>query len=148
MRRAIAYVRNHEWLAEREGIRQFIKFGIVGVGNTLVDFLVYFLLTRYFDFYYLVANAVSFIMAATLSFTLNKFWTFRDRRRHVIKGQYAKFIVVSTIGAILAEGTLFIFVHFFGVHDLLAKLLVVTIVVFWNFFANKFWTFRQITEND
>jgi len=146
MKQAIAYVRNHRWVAERKGVRQFIKFGIVGVGNTTVDFLVYILLTRYLGLFYLIANAISFIIAATLSFTINKFWTFRDGRRHVIKGQYAKFLLVSTIGAFLAEGTLFLFVHYLSIHDLFAKLLVVGVIVFWNFFANKYWTFRQIPE--
>ncbi|MFH0853264.1 MAG: GtrA family protein [bacterium] len=143
MRQAVAYVRNHKWLAERKGVRQFIKFCIVGVGNTIADFVVYFALTRYLGIFYLVANFISFITAATLSFVLNKFWTFRDNRRHAIKGQYAKFLLVSTIGAVLAEATLFLFVHYFSVNDLIAKLLVAGIIVFWNFFANKYWTFRQ-----
>src|SRR6476469_5541163 len=56
---------------------QFIKFGIVGVSNTLLTFLVYTLLLKVFGVWYLAASAIGFGVGATNGFLLNRRWTFR-----------------------------------------------------------------------
>jgi putative flippase GtrA len=128
-------------LLRRSLVRQFIKYSLVGVLNTMVDFGVYISLTRFAGLHFLLANAVSFLVAVTLSFWLNRRWTFRDRigdRRR----QYMFFFLINLIALGLNEALLASFVHFFDVHDLLAKAAATVVVLFWNFFANRAWTFR------
>src|SRR3981081_2403532 len=55
---------------------QFVKFGIVGVSNTLLTFAVYGLLLKVFGVWYLAASAIGFIAGATNGFLLNRRWTF------------------------------------------------------------------------
>lgn len=126
-------------------VRQFIKFSLVGVSNTLLDFSLYFILTRALLVHFLVANAIAFILAASWSYAANKAWTFRDTSRDMT-AQYTKFILISLVGLALNEGILSLFVLLFGVPDLLAKALAVVIVVGWNFSANRAWTFTQRRE--
>src|SRR5664279_1325598 len=57
---------------------QFIKFGIVGISNTLLTFAVYTLLLKVFGVWYLLASAIGFIAGATNGFLLNRKWTFAD----------------------------------------------------------------------
>src|ERR1035437_8585258 len=57
---------------------QFVKFGIVGVSNTALTFIVYTVLLKVFGVWYLAASAVGFIVGATNGFLLNRRWTFRD----------------------------------------------------------------------
>ena len=57
---------------------QFVKFGIVGVSNTLLTFLVYTLLLKVFGVWYLAASAIGFVVGATNGFLLNRRWTFRE----------------------------------------------------------------------
>ena len=57
---------------------QFVKFGIVGVSNTLLTFVVYTLLLKVFGVWYLAASAIGFIVGATNGFLLNRRWTFRE----------------------------------------------------------------------
>lgn len=126
-------------------MRQFIKFSFVGVGNTVIDFGVYFVLTRSFVFFasnYLLANFISFLMAVIFSFTLNKYWTFRAHTR-TIWAQYVRFIAVSVVALMIAQTLLYILVSVVSLHDLVAKAITTVVVVFWNFFLNKFWTFSE-----
>ncbi len=132
----------HPWIQRRPGLRQFVKFGIVGAGNTAVDFGLYLLLTRLVRLQYLSAHGFSFVGAVTLSYVLNKRWTFRDERRPVLSRQLAQFLLVSIVGAGLSSLTLFGLVQYGGLPDVVAKLLAIVLVLFWNFFANKHWTFR------
>jgi putative flippase GtrA len=57
---------------------QFVKFGIVGVSNTLLTLIVYTVLLKVFGVWYLAASAIGFIVGATNGFLLNRRWTFRS----------------------------------------------------------------------
>src|SRR5277367_302892 len=57
---------------------QFVKFGIVGVSNTLLTLVVYTVLLKVFGVWYLAASAIGFIAGATNGFLINRRWTFRE----------------------------------------------------------------------
>src|SRR5271166_4452343 len=57
---------------------QFVKFGIIGVSNTLLTFAVYTLLLKGFGVWYLAASAIGFVVGATNGFLWNRRWTFRE----------------------------------------------------------------------
>src|ERR1700678_329584 len=57
---------------------QFVKFGIVGVSNTLLTLVVYTVLLKVFGVWYLAASAIGFIVGATNGFLLNRKWTFKE----------------------------------------------------------------------
>jgi len=123
---------------------QFIRFSVVGLINTLIDFLVYFGLTRaisWFGEYYLAANALSFVAASTNSFFLNKNWTFGNQKKD--RGQYFKFIAVVAFTLLLSEVVLFFLVNRLGIYDLFAKILVLIVSVVSNFFLSKFMVFKD-----
>ncbi len=123
--------------------RQFIKFSLVGILNTLIDFLIYFALTRVFPWFlenYLLANAIAFIVAATNSFYLNKRWTFNNKAKATF--QYIKFLAVSVFTLALVEISLYFLVTQLGIFDIYAKIIVLILSVISNFFLNKFLVFK------
>lgn len=122
--------------------KQFVKFSIVGVSNTLLDFGLYLLLTRIFSINYLIANIFAYSLGVTNSFIFNKIWTFRDKEKK-FHFQYLKFWAVSLVGLSSNELILYLLVKEAHFQDVLAKIIATFIVLFWNFTANKFWTFRQ-----
>lgn len=126
----------------RVGHKQFIKFALVGTFNTLVDFTVYIFFTRVIIWPYLVAATLSFLVAVTSSFLLNRYWTFRVQNKNFVT-EYFKFILVASGGLLLSLSLLFILVERFYWYDLLAKLLIVVVVMNWNFFLQKYWTFKK-----
>lgn len=123
---------------------QFIKFGIVGGINTLIDFSVYIFLTRLFTFWshHLVfATVVAFLCAAVNSYILNKRWTFQNEREdhHIL---FTKFLVV-TASSFLIYSTLFATLVHLGFYDLYVKVLLVAFVAVWNFVFSKFWVYTR-----
>lgn len=142
MRALYDTVSNRIPVLQRTGVKQFIKFSLVGVTNTIIDFSAYFFLTRVLAVHFLVANIISFTIAVSWSYFLNKRWTFRDTDTRT-GVQFFKFVLVNIVGLALNEGTLSLVVLVFGAHDLAAKLIAVVIVVIWNFFINRTWTFTQ-----
>jgi putative flippase GtrA len=119
---------------------QFVKFGIVGVSNTLLTFIVYTVLLKGFDVWYLAASAVGFIVGATNGFLLNRRWTFREHVGDSLTP--VRWAIVQSTGLAINIGLLYVFVHEAGLDALLAQAMTICVVTVTTFFANRAWTFR------
>ena len=143
-------------LIQKPGIRQFIKFCIVGATSFTIDFGVSYLLHYYAKFPVYTAKTLSFCVAVTNGFFWNQRWTFRavGHRKH--HEQYAMFLGVNVVGLLLNGGIFMCVIKLttgeWSPHEapkkwfLLATLAATAVVVFWNFFANKHWTFKPPPE--
>jgi putative flippase GtrA len=120
---------------------QFVKFGIVGVSNTLLTFIVYTLLLKVFGVWYLAASALGFAVGATNGFLLNRRWTFREHVGDTLTP--VRWAVVQGCGLGINEGLLYLLVHDGRVDKLLAQALATVVVTLSTFFANRAWTFRM-----
>ncbi len=121
-------------------VRQFTKFALVGVVNTATSFSIYFILTRFAGLSVAAANPIAFALAVSVSFLLNRRWTFRvttgDHRM-----QYAKFFAVNVVGLLVNQGII-VWLHYgLHLHDIVAWFGAVVVVMFWKFYANRHWTF-------
>ena len=76
---------------------KIIRFGIIGVMAFFVDWLVLkFLVDRHT--YFLVARLLSFLVAVSFTFTLNKYWTFREAAPAPILLQFLQFLAANSVG--------------------------------------------------
>lgn len=123
-------------------LKQFMKFCLVGIVNTAIDFAVYYFFTRVIGVYFLVANFISVLTAMIFSFYFNKYWTFRNYDTQ-IKKQFLQFTLVNLIYFLLNNGIIWLGVTIFGLNDLWAKILATIIGLAWSFSANKIWTFKS-----
>lgn len=142
MQRQLSSLGQHPLIPRRPIVRQFIKFAMVGVVNTTIDFGVYALALLWLDWHYLIANALAFVAAATNSYILNRRWTFRSQDPQW-RRQASKYFTVLAIGFGLNEVLLYYFVEHGGLGEILGKAVAIVIVLFWNFSANKLWTFSK-----
>jgi putative flippase GtrA len=136
------------------GLIQFIKFGVVGVANTGVDWVVFYILVNTFlSGYHSWAKGVSFVVAVLNSYIFNTIWTFKKEYDKIGKDQgakagvFLKFIVVSLIGWGI---NLFVFDYTFSRlgfslinEDFVPLVLASGAAILWNFFANKLWTYKK-----
>lgn len=88
-------VRDEQWNLT---LWQFLRFGLVGCVNTLVDLLVlnclFWLLPSQNTTLLLLANSVAFATGALNSFLLNRYWTFQ-RSGHTNKGEVTRFAAMT-----------------------------------------------------
>jgi len=119
---------------------QFVKFGIVGVSNTLLTLAVYTVLLRVLGVWYLAASAIGFIVGAVNGFLLNRRWTFREHVGDALTP--VRWGVVQTCGLGVNEGLLYVFVHDARLDKLIAQVCATAVVTVTTFFANRAWTFR------
>ena len=119
---------------------QFVKFGIVGVSNTLLTFAVYTLLLKVFGVWYLAASAIGFAVGTINSFLLNRRWTFRGHVGDALTP--VRWMIVQCTGLGINLGLLYVLVHDARVDKLIAQALATAVVTVSTFFANRAWTFR------
>lgn len=137
---------------------RFFRFAVVGVIGAIVDFGVMNLLVQVFHTHLVFAGTVSFIAAIISNFTWNRFWTYPDSRSKSLSSQLVQFTIVSVAGLVIRIPLLAlvepIMQNMFEVFvksnlaNLLAKnatlAVAVGIVMFWNFFINRFWTYNDV----
>lgn len=120
----------------------FIRFCIVGVVNTAVDFAAFSILFYSLRIDAVPANIVSFGLAMTNSYLLNKVWSFRGNARAMkFPAQYALFVVVSLCGLAMNTGILVLGMYY-QLPPLLAKVLGAVIAPVWNFLGYRYLVFR------
>jgi len=125
---------------------QFVKFGIVGISNTLITFAVYTLLLEVFGVWYLAASAIGFLVGATNGFLLNRRWTFADHVGDSLTP--VRWGIVQTAGLGMNLGLLYLLVHDAGIDELIAQALATVAVTVSTFLVNRAWTFRNVPLAD
>jgi len=148
------------WRDSRERTR-FLKFAVVGTIGAIIDFGVANLLVYAFGVQLVVAGTISFIAAILSNFTWNRLWTYPDSRSKSAVKQFVQFSIISVMGLairvpILHFGEPALYWIFESLPfqipvftpDFLAKnftlAIAVVIVMFWNFFVNRYWTYNDI----
>jgi putative flippase GtrA len=140
LRNAIASV------AQRRGIRQFIKFSVVGASGTLVNLIVFTVL-QHFDprhaqaLHYDALYTIGFFSGGVSNYYLNRIWTFQSTRHVLHEG--AQFLGVSTVAWIVGLAVSYACAPALG-HGHKLWLVATLAGILVNFFLNKYWTFKHV----
>jgi len=122
--------------------KEFIKFALVGVVNTLINLAVLYILTEFFSVYYILSSFLAFLVAVTNSFILNTLWTFKSDIKNKTATKYSKFFIVSVVTALFNILFLYVFTEFVGLWYMLSQFIAIALTLMMNFIGNKFWTFK------
>lgn len=131
-------------------ISRFLKFAIVGAIGMVVDLAVLTFSREILELSLSLAVGLGFSVAVVSNFTWNRLWTFPESRHRPVSTQLAQFTVINLIGLGLNE------LIVLGLHPvfsralqdppayLAAKVIAIGVVLFWNYGANRIWTYRGI----
>ena len=134
---------------------QFVKFGIVGVSNTIISYLLYVIslfVLRTIE----VSPKIDYLIAQFIGFVLSVLWSFYWNRKMVFKADNDKvpwlqalvktYISYAFSGLFLSTVLSIIWVQLIGIDKMLAPILNLVISVPVNFILNKFWAFKEKIE--
>lgn len=114
-----------------------------------------------------VATGIAFCAAVISNFVLNRYWTYPDSRSRSMRRQMVQFFLISIVGLVFR--LIFVSASYKYLGDFSASLLEsfsvntnwgeeaiyqlgtneaqaisIIIVLFWNFFANRYWTYNDV----
>ncbi|GAB4416177.1 MAG: hypothetical protein Kow00106_11750 [Anaerolineae bacterium] len=121
----------------------------------------------YVTFKVALATGTAFVSAVSSNFVWNRYWTYPDSRSRSLRQQWLQFFIVSIIGLafrLVWVRTLYNPFGQIGADTLravgaveamadatirrlgpnIAQLFAVWIVMVWNFFANRYWTYNDV----
>lgn len=132
-------------------IQRFMRFAVVGVTGTLVDFVLLVVLRELLGLPVLIANTLSYSAGIVNNFTLNRLWTFKEARSKGVWVQFGQFFAVSTAGLLLNNAIVLLLDTSLGAlfnapesGYLVAKVVATGVVLVWNFLINRYWTFNDV----
>ena len=127
---------------------QFVKFGLVGVSNTLVSWICYYIILWIDDNLYMLGSLVGTVVSIANAFIWNDRFVFKGQendwknRLKRLGKTYVSYGGTSLLSMLL----LWIEVQLFGVSKVIAPVVNLLITIPLNFLINKFWTFRNGEE--
>lgn len=126
-------------------IVQFIKFGIVGVSNTLISLAIYYILV-YFNCNYIVANTIGFIISVLNAYYWNNKYVFKSKEELGKRDKIKKLVKVYMsygVTFVLSTVLLYVMVDLMHISEYLAPILNLCVTVPINFVMNKLWAFKK-----
>jgi putative flippase GtrA len=119
-------------------MQKLMKFGLVGVFNTLITIGSYILLLQ-IGINYIFANVLGYVLGVLNSFYWNKRWVFKVESSD--KAIFFKFVVVNIISLSINTLILYIIVNFTSSNYYIAQILATGFGLVTNFYLNNKWTF-------
>ena len=121
----------------KELLIQLIKFGIVGVVATIIDFGVLMLLTEIGGVDILVASAVSFSASVVVNYILSMMFVFKGGNGNKVK-EFFIFVLLSIGGLIINQFVMWLGTEIFSIYYLWVKIFSCIFVPVYNFITRKF----------
>ena len=89
----------------------------------------------------IVASTAGFVIGAVTNYQLNYHYTFASDKNHA--EAMSKFFTVAIVGMLFNGLVMFLCVNLLDMLYLFAQVVATALVLLWNFFANRWWTFRE-----
>jgi putative flippase GtrA len=150
-------------LTDSKERHRFLKFALVGAIGAIIDFGVMNLLSHFANISLVYAGTISFICAVISNFIWNRYWTYPESRSRPLVNQLAMFFAVNTAGVAIRIPILHFveppllrfFESLLHISDASAEFYAknltlaaaVGIVMLWNFFVNRYWTYNDIDHH-
>lgn len=118
----------------------FIKYGIIGVFNTLVGFGIIFFLF-FLGVYPELSNFIGYVIGFFVSYFLNKKYNFKSENSH--KKDLPKFLLSMSLAYILNLLVLIICYRYLDVNVYISQILAGTVYVLTGYILSKIWVFKN-----
>ena len=131
----------------REKIFRILRFGISGIAATTTDIAVLYVLIYMLNIWYLAASVFAFIIGFFVSFSLQKFWTFRDHGTEKIGAQATLYLAIVLVNLAINTSIVFLLVEYAGFSPIPAQLVASAIIACESFFLYRI-VFRISTSSN
>lgn len=117
---------------------KIIRFGISGAIGFFTHIIILYFLVELLNVWYLLSTSIAFIMSATVSYFIQKIFTFKHNSKHSMV-QFASYLTLSIFTFSLNLLMMYVFVDILGIMYLFSQVLSSLINAFLSYVVlNKF----------
>ena len=136
---------------KRQTFKEFLQFGLVGVSNTIISYLLYVVTLLLVSksgvkFDYIIANIVSWLLSVLWSFYWNNKFVFKKEegeKRNIWAALFKTYVSYGFTGLILNNILSVLWVSVLHISKMLEPIINLVISIPINFFMNKLWAFGK-----
>ena len=136
---------------KRQTFKEFLQFGLVGVSNTIISYLLYVVTLLLVSksgvkFDYIIANIVSWLLRVLRSFYWKNKFVFKKEegeKRNIWAALFKTYVSYGFTGLILNNILSVLCVSVLHISKMLAPIINLVISIPINFFMNKLWAFGK-----
>lgn len=121
----------------RNLIAQIMKFGVVGILATLLDYVVMIVLTEVFGVPPVVSSTISFSISVVFNYLASMRYVFSHREGMSRRREFIIFLVLSIIGLGINAALMWVGTELAGIDYRIVKLFATAVVMVWNFVSRK-----------
>lgn len=121
----------------RNLIAQIMKFGVVGILATLLDYVVMIVLTEVFGVPPVASSTISFSISVVFNYLASMRYVFSHREGMSRRREFIIFLVLSIIGLGINAALMWVGTELAGIDYRIVKLFATAVVMVWNFVSRK-----------
>lgn len=118
-------------------LEQLVKFGIVGVIATLLEWIIFYICTNQLKIHYSISTVIGFSISTIFNYWASVKWVFDVNKEKSEKLNFILFVVLSIVGLGLNELILWICIEKFAIYNMIGKVIATGIVMVFNFITRK-----------
>lgn len=130
---AVLYAQKHQ---------QLLRFLITGGIAFSVNISVLYSLTSILGVYYLVSTVIAFLASFSVSFLIQKFWTFQDASKDNLHVQLSLYLTLQVINLFLNAALMYAFVEYLHIWYIFSQVIIALGLAVISFFVNKTYIFK------
>ncbi|MDD6237520.1 MAG: GtrA family protein [Clostridiales bacterium] len=136
-------------------LAEIVRFGIIGVLATLLDWGIFYVLTNFLGVYYVVSSVIGFCVSVVFNYLLSRVWVFHVTQKQNLVREFVLFMITSIIGLGINTLVLWLCVEWLFVQmtflsvipddilELIGKAAATFVVMVWNYLIRKFLVFKK-----
>ena len=129
----------------QEQFWELFRYGIVGVSVTVLNLVLYYLLSRYTAMHYVIANVISFLLANLYAFFTNKVVVLqsKDFSAGKVAAEAVGFFTARGLSGLLDLAILLVGVSLLHIPDMPVKFFSSVVIILLNYMLSKFIIFKK-----
>ncbi len=129
----------------RKALLELIAYAIVGATVTVLNILLYYVLSRFSPLHYTAANVLAFVIANIYAFFANKLVVFHSRSfaLKTVMAEALGFAATRGASCVIDLAVMYVGVSLIAFPDMWVKVASSALIIVLNYIASKFMIFRK-----
>jgi len=150
------YFKFRHWFAQHlpkiyclcDNHKAVLKFFIAGGLASLTDLVLLYVFHGWFRWGLVLSTSLAFILSFIVSFSLQKFWTFRNYDRAMAIRQFLLYVINAVVGLNLNGLGMHLLVNKYKIWYMFSQVVVIVLIGFYNFIIYRFIIFRSSSHEN
>lgn len=132
-----------ETLLSKHRFKKIVRFSVSGVSGAVVHFLILISLVEIGNLPTVLATTIAFLSAATVSFTMQKVWTFKNYDQKRTPVQAGVYIAIGACNIVINAFLMYLLVNRLLFSYLPSQIVTSSIIAIESYFLYHYVVFRQ-----